>query len=78
MEYDLDAYAVGNIEGYRRELKLDWREAVEHWLALNSGDFQSVDDFRADIETSEGNVTLDWTSEENEITYNDCAFGSEE
>jgi hypothetical protein len=86
MQYDLDAYAVGNIEGYYREVFSDnpkdqmdnWHDAIEHWVNLNSGDFQSVEDFRADIETSEGNIVIEWQSEDSEITYNDCMFGDEE
>lgn len=78
MEYDLDSYAVSNIEGYRRELNLDWRGAIAHWVSLNTGDFQNVADWRADIETSEGNVTLEWRNPESELTYNDYMFPPED
>lgn len=77
MEYDLSDYDIRNIEQAKRELGLDWRGAIENWLSTNSGDFQSVDDFRADIETSEGNIVIEWASGDAEMTYNDCMFGEE-
>lgn len=60
---DLDAYALHNIGE-------PTRENVEHWLALNSGDFQSVTDFRAVV----GEEDMPWSDEENELAYNDCMY----
>lgn len=60
------------------------REDVENWIALNSGDFASITDFRADFTVTDpsGNATRDivhaWTSEENEIAFSDCLFPSED
>lgn len=53
------------------------RESVSDWLDRHSGDFQCVDDFRADLETDSGNVTIEWFSEESEYTFNDCMFPEE-
>lgn len=48
------------------------RESVERWLMLHTGDFQSIQDFYADIETPEGiNHVFDWASEIGEMNYLD-------
>jgi hypothetical protein len=65
--YDVEnsrAYGDGNIT----------RDAVEHWLALNSGDFRGVDDFRGHVE----GVEFDWTDPESELTYCDAMFPAED
>jgi hypothetical protein len=46
------------------------RDSVEDWLTSHSGDFSSVTDFYADIETGKGNIII----EENEYVYNDCMY----
>lgn len=50
------------------------RESVFRWILTNTGDFQSIDDFRADIGE---NKVLDWKDPESEYTFNDCMFPSE-
>ena len=45
------------------------REAIEQWLAVNSGDFSSVVDFVASIEDGDETRDFEWTTEENEIAY---------
>ena len=67
MEYPLTAHDVANIG------KFD-RANVETWLSANSGDFQSIDDFRASV----GDAEIEWADEESEITYNDCVYGSDD
>lgn len=55
------------------------REAVEHWLMLHSGDFQSIEDFRVTISDSEGrDFDSDFAAEESECTWNDCMYPAEE
>lgn len=66
MSYNLTPYDVENIG----ELT---RENVEHWLMLNSGDFQSIEDFRVDIEDFES----DWAKEESECIFSDCMYGTD-
>lgn len=58
---NLTDYDLGNIGEFTRE-------NVEQWLTTNSGDFQSVEDFRAVC----GSEVIDWAKEESEITYCDC------
>lgn len=73
---DLSSYDLANIRGYAEHLTGDaqiTREAVAHWLSMNSGDFQCVDDFHAVI----GALDLPWEDEENECTFNDCVYGEE-
>ncbi len=71
MRKDLSAYDVENIAGYASEVfdsPTIIREAIEHWLSLNSGDFQSVADFSASI----GATEFPWSNEESEFTFSDC------
>lgn len=77
MRKDLSDYDVRNIRGYAEHLSGDaqiTREAVEHWLSLNSGDFQAVDDFHASI----GALDIPWNDEENELTFIDCMGESDD
>ncbi len=60
----LSSYDVENIG----ELN---RENVEDWLNCHSGDFQSIQDFRADI----ADFQSDWQSEDSECIFIDCMFG---
>ncbi len=54
------------------------REDVEAWLALHSGDFHEILDFRADLSYGDEDKVIEWVSEDNECIYNDCMFPSEE
>lgn len=67
MEYPLTARDVANIGRFTRD-------NVAAWLSANSGDFQSIDDFRATV----GDDFLEWDREESEITFNDAMFPAEE
>lgn len=51
------------------------RESVDEWLNSHSGDFSIVIDFRADLETGEKNVIVEWENEENELIYRTYMFG---
>lgn len=75
MDYTLSAYDVENARDEQGNLT---RESVEQWVALNSGDFQSITDFRANIADEDTNVVIEWANEENEFTYNDCMFPEED
>lgn len=79
---ELSGYDVGNLEdsGFGKELsKEQKREVIEGWLAKNSGDFQTILDFEADIELGDGcNVTLDWEDDKYFSAYLDCMDGYEE
>lgn len=69
-DYELDEYALGNLG--------DWtRDNVQGWLALNTGDFQSVDDFEVDFDREGRRWYSPWKSDESELTYNDCMFPGE-
>lgn len=78
MRKDLSNYDVRNIKAYAEHLTGDaqiTREAVEHWLSLNSGDFASVHDFSASI----GAIEFPWAAgEESEFRFYDCMNPSEE
>lgn len=79
MDYDLDSYQMGNLLANVEEGEGLSRDHVERWLALNSGDFQNVIDFRADLELPDGtNFTSEWESEESESHFSDCMFPQEE
>ena len=55
------------------------RESAERWILLHSGDFQSITDWRADIELSDGtNLIFDWAKEDSEMYYNNCMYGNED
>ena len=54
------------------------RESIEHWISWNSGDFQSIEDFYADIAKGDNDVVFDWAKEESEHTYFDCMCPQEE
>jgi hypothetical protein len=60
-----------DIENMRAEDGTIDRDSVEHWLMMNSGDFQAVTDFRASIEDGDTTIELDWSSEDNEVAYMD-------
>jgi hypothetical protein len=50
------------------------RNDIEQWLYTHTGDFQSIEDFRAEI----GNAVYGWKSEESEFTFSDCMYPSED
>ncbi len=55
------------------------RETVGLWLDRNAGDFQSITDFSGTITTDSGEtIALDWESEDNQLTWGDCMFPSED
>ena len=76
MYKELSPYDVGNLEdsGLSEKLsKEQKREVVEVWLAKNSGDFQEILDFEADIELGDGsNVTVEWLKEKSVWVYVEC------
>ena len=76
MSYPLDDYAVGNARDEDGELT---RDSVERWVMLNTGDFSSIVDWRADIhdETTDSEVVFDWSDPESELIYSDCMYGEE-
>lgn len=67
----LSGYDLENIE------KPITRDTVEHWLMLNSGDFQNVQDFNASLEVDDETIEIPWEHEESEFTYSDCMYPSE-
>jgi hypothetical protein len=71
MDKMLSGYDVRNIEEIAKDLfdsDVITREAIEHWLSLNSGDFQHVTDFYASV----GDQDFPWADEESEFAYCDC------
>lgn len=50
------------------------REGVQRWLDANAGDFQSIEDFRADID----DFLSDWSDPESEYKFLDCMYQAEE
>ena len=75
---ELSGYDVGNLEdsGLREGLsKEETRNVIEGWLAMNTGDFQEILDFEADIELGDGgNVLLEWTKEDSESEYFEAVY----
>ena len=72
--YTLSAYDVENIRACG-DGRLS-RDAVETWLAMNAGDFQSIEDFSVTI--GDGDFDSPWSSEDNEMTFFDCTYGDED
>lgn len=55
------------------------RKNVEQWVMGNSGDFQSIEDFRADFDApGRKHWESNWSKPESEITFNDCMYGEGE
>lgn len=71
MTLELDDYDINNLRSRREASDGNWRNAVERWLSLNSGDFQEVLDFSASLEIDDETVNLDWENPESEFQYND-------
>jgi phage host-nuclease inhibitor protein Gam len=63
---DLTAHDIKNIG----ELT---RENLRVWVDTNFGDFQNIDDFRADI----GDFMSNFESVQSECIFNDCMYPSE-
>lgn len=83
MEKELNSYDVGNLEdsGLGENLsKEQKRDVIEVWLAKNSGDFQKILDFEADIELGiDGqNVTVNWLNLDSGLEYLAMMYGYEE
>lgn len=75
---ELRDYDISNIQDIARECfdsETITREAVDHWLALNEGDFQGVEDFAAFITDA---PEMPWSDPDNEFIYTDCMFPSED
>lgn len=66
-EYKLTDYDIKNIG------KLT-RENIDLWLCTNAGDFQSIDDFSANIKDTE----ISWNAEESEFAYSDLMYPCED
>lgn len=66
MDKQLSDYDLKNIGDFTRP-------NVEQWLITHSGDFRSVDDFRAVC----GDTSISWASEESECTYADCMYATD-
>ena len=69
---DLSAYDMENLGDARN------RDDVERWIALHCGDFSRVVDFRADFDVDGEHIEHAWTSEENELAFNDAMYPSED
>jgi hypothetical protein len=75
MSYTVSSY---DIENMREEDGTITRASVEDWLGSHSRDFQSITDFRASIEDGSQTIDIDWADIDNECTFNDCMFPSED
>lgn len=63
--YDLEN--IGNPES---------RGDVEQWITTHFGDFQSIEDFRADFHIGDRHIVHEWEKgEESECAYSDCMAG---
>lgn len=82
MEKELNSYDVANLEdsGLCEKLsKEQKREVIEVWLVKNTGDFQKILDFEADIELDlERSVRVDWLNIDSEHEYQDAMYGDED
>jgi hypothetical protein len=57
----------------------EWtRDNVEHWLSLHSGDFQHVQDFRADFSRKGKDWVSEWAEEESEFLFSDAMYPEED
>ena len=82
--YDYTPGAILEDEDAQRPVAGDFygdptdREEWEQWIARNSGDFQSIEDFEVDLSLEDGrDILIPWASEESECTYSDAMFGDE-
>jgi|ERR1700733_15561695 len=84
MRKELDSHDIESIRGYSEvvsetpvqlwgpHIQRITREGLEHWLLLNSGDFQSVTDFSASIEDGYFTTEFPWENEESGLIFSDC------
>lgn len=69
-DHDLCNISAENITLEKPNPKNITRDTIEQWLTSNSGDFSSVDDFKASISLATGeDFDLDFSKEESEMTY---------
>jgi hypothetical protein len=68
----LTAYDINNIRAYGDGHIT--RDAVEHWVMLNTGDFSTITDFMAEIEDGSQSYEFDWAIDDSEFVYCDCMF----
>ena len=68
----LCAYSVTLSESDLGNLGEWTRDNVARWLALHSGDFREVTDFRADFSLGKRDWISDWQEEESGLTFADC------
>jgi hypothetical protein len=76
---ELSNYDIDNIVAHKKAYQnKSLRDAVEHWLNLNAGDFQRIIDFRVDMEVPHGEgtdtVIFDWNNRDSELAYNDLTY----
>jgi hypothetical protein len=72
-ERDLSPYDLANIGDVRD------RDAVASWIALNSGDFSSIVDFRADFHVGDEHIVHEWSrGDESECDWSDCMCPAED
>ena len=45
------------------------REGIEQWLTTHTGDFQSIEDFYADIANGERDLIFDWANDDSESMF---------
>ena len=67
MRYDLHSYELECIGK-------PTRKNVERWIGTHTGDFSSIEDYRAVI----GEKEFKWKKEESECIFNDCVYGDSE
>jgi hypothetical protein len=72
MEYDVRPDDLRDEEG-----KVT-RESIEDWTTTHTGDFQSIEDFEADVEDGEETRDFPWSKEESELTFHDCMYPAED
>jgi hypothetical protein len=73
MQKELSAYDMDNIEDVRS------RESVEDRVSLLFGDFQSIEDFRADFHVDGEHIVHEWKNgEESEMLFHDAMYPSED
>jgi hypothetical protein len=74
MVYTLRQYDIDNIKvqaEYDTGSPTIDRDAVEQWLATNSGDFRDILDFDASIEDGDQTIDIPFATEDGELAYYD-------
>ena len=67
-----------DMENLAEEDGIITRELIEQWLTTNTGDFQSIEDFRADFDWKGKHWESEWESEDSEFTFCDCMYPSDD